>query len=102
MEDHLRFAGRLLAQLCLGGGDPFGGRTFDRPYSSELDAAKAQGRRGFRVLLPAWRASASTMQMCAAEGYNFAENTRYLQRGLSTYSRKKQTETGVKASLGHG
>ncbi|MFL4468157.1 xylose isomerase, partial [Brucella melitensis] len=48
MEDHLRFAVAYWHSFAWEGGDPFGGRTFDRPwFSNEIDAAKLKADVAF-------------------------------------------------------
>ena len=41
MEDHLRFAVAYWHSFAWEGGDPFGGRTFDRPwYGDDMEHAR--------------------------------------------------------------
>ncbi len=55
MEDHLRFAVAYWHSFCWEGGDPFGGRTFDRPWFPGDTMALAEARADaafdfFRIL----------------------------------------------------
>ncbi|MDT0682493.1 xylose isomerase [Roseicyclus sp. F158] len=48
MEDHLRFAVAWWHSFAWEGGDPFGGRTFDRPwFGDDIAAAKAKADAAF-------------------------------------------------------
>ena len=50
MEDHLRFAVAYWHSFAWEGGDPFGGRTFDRPwYDGEMDKAKMKADVAFEM-----------------------------------------------------
>ena len=47
LEDHLRFAIAYWHSFAWEGGDPFGGRTFERPwFGSEMDKAKMKAQKG--------------------------------------------------------
>ncbi len=96
MEDHLRFAVAYWHSFAWEGGDPFGGRTFDRPwYSNELDAAKLKADVAFEFFsllgAPYYCFHDADVR---PEGRNFAENTRYLNEIVDIFE-KKQTETGA-------
>ena len=46
LKEHLRFAVAYWHSLAWEGGDPFGGRTFDRPwYDGGMDKAKLKADR---------------------------------------------------------
>jgi len=101
MEDHLRFAVAYWHSFAWEGGDPFGGRTFDRPwYSNELDAAKLKAEVAFEFFsllgAPYYCFHDADVR---PEGRNFAENTRYLNEIVDIFE-KKQAETGVKLLWG--
>ncbi|MBV7411108.1 xylose isomerase [Maritimibacter sp. DP1N21-5] len=50
MEEHLRFAVAYWHSFAWEGGDPFGGRTFDRPwFSDSMEAAKAKADAAFEL-----------------------------------------------------
>ena len=51
MEDHLRFAVAYWHSFAWEGGDPFGGRTFDRPWypQDSMDAAKLKADIAFEL-----------------------------------------------------
>lgn len=101
MEDHLRFAVAYWHSFAWEGGDPFGGRTFNRPwYSNELDAAKLKADVAFEFFsllgAPYYCFHDADVR---PEGRNFAENTRYLNEIVDIFE-KKQVETGVKLLWG--
>ena len=101
MEDHLRFAVAYWHSFAWEGGDPFGGRTFDRPwYSNEMDAAKLKADVAFEFFsllgAPYYCFHDADVR---PEGRNFAENTRYLNEMVDIFE-KKQAETGVKLLWG--
>lgn len=93
MEDHLRFAVAYWHSFAWEGGDPFGGRTFDRPwFSNEIDAAKLKADVAFEFFsllgAPYYCFHDADVR---PEGRNFAENTRYLNEivDISRRSRPK-------------
>lgn len=101
MEDHLRFAVAYWHSFAWEGGDPFGGRTFDRPwFSNEIDAAKLKADVAFEFFsllgAPYYCFHDADVR---PEGRNFAENTRYLNEIVDIFE-KKQAETGVKLLWG--
>src|SRR5690606_20246214 len=50
MEDHLRFSVAYWHSFAWEGGDPFGGRTFDRPwFSATMEAAKLKADVAFEM-----------------------------------------------------
>ncbi|WP_139974162.1 MULTISPECIES: xylose isomerase [Brucella/Ochrobactrum group] len=101
MEDHLRFAVAYWHSFAWEGGDPFGGRTFDRPwYSNEMEAAKLKAEVAFEFFsllgAPYYCFHDADVR---PEGRSFAENTRYLNQIVDILE-KKQAETGVKLLWG--
>lgn len=101
MEDHLRFAVAYWHSFAWEGGDPFGGRTFDRPwFSNEIDAAKLKADVAFEFFsllgAPYYCFHDADVR---PEGRNFAENTRYLNEIVDIFE-KKQAETGMKLLWG--
>ncbi len=101
MEDHLRFAVAYWHSFAWEGGDPFGGRTFDRPwYSNEMDAAKLKADVAFEFFsllgAPYYCFHDADVR---PEGRNFAENTRYLNEIVDIFE-KNQAETGIKLLWG--
>jgi xylose isomerase len=101
MEDHLRFAVAYWHSFAWEGGDPFGGRTFDRPwYSDTMDAAKLKADVAFEMFtalgVPFYCFHDADVR---PEGSNFAENTKNLQE-IVDYFAEKQAATGVKLLWG--
>ena len=101
MEDHLRFAVAYWHSFAWEGGDPFGGRTFDRTwYSNEMEAAKLKAEVAFEFFsllgAPYYCFHDADVR---PEGRSFAENTRYLNQIVDILE-MKQAETGVKLLWG--
>lgn len=101
MEDHLRFAIAYWHSFAWEGSDPFGGRTFDRPwYDGEMDKAKLKADVAFEMFsllgAPYYCFHDADVR---PEGETFAENTRNLNE-IVDYFAKKQEETGVKLLWG--
>ena len=101
MEDHLRFAVAYWHSFAWEGGDPFGGRTFDRPwYDGEMDKAKLKADVAFEMFQllgsPYYCFHDADVR---PEGKTFAENTRNLNE-IVDYFAQKQEETGVKLLWG--
>ena len=101
MEDHLRFAVAYWHSFAWEGGDPFGGRTFDRPwYDGEMDKAKLKADVAFEMFsilgAPFYCFHDADVR---PEGKTFAENTKNLNE-IVDYFAKKQEETGVKLLWG--
>lgn len=102
MEEHLRFATAYWHSLAWEGGDPFGGRTFDRPWypQDDMDMAKKKVDVAFELFT-----TLGTPYYCfhdadvRPEGANFAENTRNLNAIVDIFE-QKQAETGVKLLWG--
>ena len=101
MEDHLRFAIAYWHTFAWEGGDPFGGRTFDRPwYGDGMDKAKLKADVAFELFsllgAPYYCFHDADVR---PEGNSFAENTKNLNE-IVDYFAKKQSETGVKLLWG--
>ncbi|MFI3903234.1 xylose isomerase [Ochrobactrum sp. S1502_03] len=101
LEDHLRFAVAYWHTFAWEGGDPFGGRTFDRPwYKDGLEAAKLKADVAFEFFsllgAPFYCFHDADVR---PEGNNFAENTRNLEAIVDIFE-KKQAETGIKLLWG--
>jgi xylose isomerase len=101
LEDHLRFAVAYWHTFAWEGGDPFGGRTFDRPwYKDGLEAAKLKADVAFEffslVGAPFYCFHDADVR---PEGNNFAENTKNLEAIVDIFERK-QAETGIKLLWG--
>ncbi|MBS8225705.1 xylose isomerase [Vannielia litorea] len=81
LEEHLRFAVAWWHSFAWEGGDPFGGRTFERPwFGNEMDKAKAKADAAFDLF-----AILGQPYFCfhdvdiRPEGAGFAENTANLE-----------------------
>ncbi|MDT6941410.1 xylose isomerase [Brucella pseudogrignonensis] len=101
LEDHLRFAVAYWHSFAWEGGDPFGGRTFDRPwYKDGLEAAKLKADVAFEFFsllgAPFYCFHDADVR---PEGDNFAENTKNLEAIVDIFERK-QAETGIKLLWG--
>ncbi|MGU3401151.1 xylose isomerase [Brucellaceae bacterium D45D] len=101
MEDHLRFAVAYWHTFAWEGGDPFGGRTFDRPwYKDGLEAAKLKADVAFEFFsllgAPFYCFHDADVR---PEGDSFAENTKNLNEIVDIFE-KKQSETGIKLLWG--
>lgn len=101
MEDHLRFAIAYWHSFAWEGGDPFGGRTFARPwYDGGMAAAKLKADVAFEMFdllgAPYYCFHDADVR---PEGADFAENTRNLNEIVDIFARK-QEETGRKLLWG--
>ncbi|MGC0054879.1 xylose isomerase [Brucella pituitosa] len=101
LEDHLRFAVAYWHTFAWEGGDPFGGRTFDRPwYKDSLEAAKLKADVAFEFFsllgAPFYCFHDADVR---PEGDNFAENTKNLEAIVDVFE-QKQAETGIKLLWG--
>ncbi|MCV6825375.1 MULTISPECIES: xylose isomerase [Halocynthiibacter] len=102
MEDHLRFAAAYWHSFAWEGGDPFGGRTFDRPWypQDNMDLAKKKVDIAFEMFtalgVPYYCFHDADVR---PEGKNFAENTANLNAIVDLFE-QKQAETGVKLLWG--
>ncbi|SFR16540.1 xylose isomerase [Poseidonocella sedimentorum] len=101
MEDHLRFAVAWWHSFAWEGGDPFGGRTFERPwFGSTMDLAKLKADVAFEMF-----AILGQPFFCfhdvdiRPEGADFAENTRNLEE-IVDYIGEKMAAGGPKLLWG--
>lgn len=101
LEDHLRFAVAYWHSFAWEGGDPFGGRTFERPwFDGEMDAAKLKADVAFELF-----SLLGTPYFCfhdadvRPEGANFAQSTKRLN-AIADIFEKKMDETGIKLLWG--
>jgi xylose isomerase len=101
MEDHLRFAVAYWHSFAWEGSDPFGGRTFDRPwYGDEMSKAKLKADVAFEMFSLLGAPFYCFHDADARpEGKNFAESTKNLNE-IVDYLGEKQQQTGVKLLWG--
>jgi len=93
LKEHLRFAVAYWHSFAWEGGDPFGGRSFDRPwFGSEMALAKLKADVAFEMFdilgVPYFCFHDADMR---PEGRNFAENTRNLEEMLEYFALKMET-----------
>ena len=101
MEDHLRFSVAYWHSFAWEGGDPFGGRTFERPwFGDSLADAKLKADVAFEMfgLLNAPYFCFHDADI-RPEGADFAENTRNLQE-IVDYIGPKMESSGTKLLWG--
>jgi xylose isomerase len=102
LEDHLRFSVAYWHSFAWEGGDPFGGRTFDRPWYPQDSMEHARGKADiafemFRILgAPFFCFHDADVR---PEGDSFAENTARLDE-ITDYFGTKMEETGTKLLWG--
>ncbi|MDF2371116.1 MAG: xylose isomerase [Rhizobiaceae bacterium] len=101
MEDHLRFAVAYWHSLCWEGLDPFGGRTFDRPwFGNTMELARQKADVAFEMFsllgVPYYCFHDVDVR---PEGADFSENTKNLN-SMVDYLEQKQADTGVKLLWG--
>ncbi|KEP71081.1 xylose isomerase [Thioclava dalianensis] len=101
MEDHLRFAVAYWHSFAWEGADPFGGRTFERPWFGEgMDLAKHKADVAFemfdRLGVPFFCFHDADVR---PEGADFAETTRNLEE-IVEYFAAKMEQTGTKLLWG--
>ncbi|MBW6417264.1 xylose isomerase [Celeribacter sp. PS-C1] len=92
MEDHLRFAVAYWHSFAYEGGDPFGGRTFDRPWFGEgMDKAKLKADVAFEMfdILQAPFFCFHDLDV-RPEGASFAENKRNLEEIVDYFAEKME------------
>ncbi len=101
LKDHLRFSVAYWHSFAWQGGDPFGGRTFERPWFDEtMAAAKLKADVAFEMF-----AILGAPYFCfhdadvRPEGDSFAENTSRL-REITDYFQGKMEATGTKLLWG--
>src|SRR6478752_1918623 len=96
MRDHLRLAIAYWHSFAWEGGDPFGGRTFDRPwFDSGMSAAKLKAEIAFEmftILGADWFTFHD--RDVAPEGKSLAESNRNV-REIADYFARRMQETGV-------
>jgi xylose isomerase len=101
LEDHLRFAVAYWHSFAWEGGDPFGGRTFERPwYGDTMEKAKLKADVAFEMFsllgVPYYCFHDADVR---PEGKSFAESAARLDE-IADYFAKKQKQTGVKLLWG--
>ena len=101
MEDHLRFAIAYWHSFAWEGGDPFGGRTFERPWFGDgMDRARLKADVAFEMFsllgVPFYCFHDADVR---PEGRNFAENTARLAEIIDIFA-EKQKKTGVRLLWG--
>tara|TARA_R110000751_G_scaffold131275_2_gene233533 strand:- start:3645 stop:4955 length:1311 start_codon:yes stop_codon:yes gene_type:complete len=101
MEDHLRFATAYWHSLCWEGLDPFGGRTFDRPwFGNTMELARQKADVAFEMFsllgVPYYCFHDVDVR---PEGADFSDNTKNLN-AMADYLEQKQADTGVKLLWG--
>ena len=92
LKEHLRFAVAYWHSFAWEGGDPFGGRTFERPwFGSEMALAKLKADVAFEMFdilgVPYFCFHDADMR---PEGQNFAENTRNLEEMVDYFALKME------------
>ena len=101
MAEHLRFAVAYWHSFAWEGGDPFGGRTFDRPwFGGDMAHAKQKADAAFdlfRILGQPYFCFHDADVRPEAESY--AENTARLEE-ITDYFGEKMEETGTKLLWG--
>ncbi|WP_417741961.1 xylose isomerase [Salipiger sp.] len=93
MEEHLRFAVAYWHSFAYEGGDPFGGRTFDRPWFGEdMDAARRKADVAFEMFdllnVPFFCFHDADIR---PEGANFSESLRNFEEIVDIFERKMET-----------
>jgi xylose isomerase len=101
MEDQLRFAIAYWHSFAWEGGDPFGGRTFDRPWFGDtMELAKLKADVAFEMFsllgVPFYCFHDADVR---PEGKNFAESKARLDEIVEVFA-AKQKQTGVKLLWG--
>ena len=92
LKEHLRFAVAYWHSFAWEGGDPFGGRTFERPwFGSQMALAKLKADVAFEMFdilgAPYFCFHDADMR---PEGQNFAENTRNLEEMVDYFALKME------------
>ncbi len=101
MEDQLRFAAAYWHSFAWEGGDPFGGRTFDRPWFGDtMEHAKIKADTAFEMFRilgqPFFCFHDADVR---PEGDSYAENTKNLEE-ITDYFGEKMEETGTRLLWG--
>ena len=92
LKEHLRFAVAYWHSFAWEGGDPFGGRSFDRPwFGSQMALSKLKADVAFEMFdilgVPYFCFHDADMR---PEGQNFAENTRNLEEMVDYFAIKME------------
>ena len=92
LKEHLRFAVAYWHSFAWEGGDPFGGRTFERPwFGSQMALAKLKADVAFEMFdilgVPYFCFHDADVR---PEGQNFAENTRNLEEMVDYFALKME------------
>ena len=92
-KEHLRFAVAYWHSFAWEGGDPFGGRSFDRPwFGSQMALSKLKADVAFEMFdilgVPYFCFHDADVR---PEGRNFAENTRNLEEMVEYFALKMET-----------
>lgn len=92
LKEHLRFAVAYWHSFAWEGGDPFGGRTFERPwFGSQMALAKLKADVAFEMFdilgVPYFCFHDADMR---PEGQNFAENIRNLEEMVDYFALKME------------
>ena len=93
LKEHLRFAVAYWHSFAWEGGDPFGGRIFDRPwFGSQMALSKLKADVAFEMFdilgVPYFCFHDADVR---PEGRNFAENTRNLEEMVEYFALKMET-----------
>jgi len=93
LEEHLRFAVAYWHSFAWEGGDPFGGKTFDRPwFGSKMDLFKLKADAAFEMFeilgVPFFCFHDADVR---PEGDSFAENSRNLEEIVDYFEGKMET-----------
>ena len=93
LKEHLRFAVAYWHSFAWEGGDPFGGRSFDRPwFGSQMALSKLKADVAFEMIdilgVPYFCFHDADVR---PEGRNFAENTRNLEEMVEYFALKMET-----------
>jgi xylose isomerase len=93
MKEHLRFAVAYWHSFAWEGGDPFGGRSFERPwFGSQMALSKLKADVAFEMFdilgVPYFCFHDADVR---PEGRNFAENTRNLEEMVEYFALKMET-----------
>jgi len=102
MEDHLRFAVAYWHSFAWEGGDPFGGRTFDRPWYPQDDMANARLKADIAFEMFALLGQPFFCFHDAdvrPESANFAESRARLEE-ITDYFGEKMEQTGTRLLWG--
>ena len=101
LREHLRFSVAYWHSFAFEGGDPFGGRTFDRPwFGNDMKQAKLKADTAFEMFeildVPFFCFHDADVR---PEGNNFSENTKNLEE-IIEYFAEKMTQSKTKLLWG--